>query len=60
MGNMYPTTSQLYLRLYLAIYPERKRGQHSGPPKLARVPWETVKFNSPGEAKTLPRAQREA
>ena len=48
-------------RYYLAIYAERERGQRSGPPKLARVPWETVKFESRGGARLhgLPRAQRE-
>ena len=34
----------------LAIYAERERGQRSGPPKLARDPWETVKFESCGGA----------
>ena len=34
----------------LAIYVERERGQRSGPPKLVRDPWETVKFESCGGA----------
>ena len=37
----------------LAIYTERERGQRSGPPKLARDPWETMKFESCGGAKSL-------
>ena len=35
----------------LAIYAERERGQRSGPPKLARDPRETVKFESCGGAR---------
>ena len=38
------------LHHYLAIYAERERGQRSGPPKLARDPWETVKFELRGGA----------
>ena len=33
---------------FLAIHAERERGQRSGPPKLARDPMETVKFESCG------------
>ena len=35
-------------------YTERERGQRSGPPKLARDPWETVKFESHGGAQSAP------
>ena len=43
------------LRLYLAIYPEREQGQRSGPPKLVRDPWETVKFELSGGARRSPK-----
>ena len=36
-------------------YTQRGPGQRSGPPKLARDPWETVKFESCGGAKKLGR-----
>ena len=40
------------LQHYLAIHAERERGQRSGSlPSLARDPWETVKFESRGEAR---------